>query len=388
MKMRRKKEMTGRERILAVLKGEIPDRVPVGLFVQEEYLAWLFPEKGEVDRVIDAVECARILGFDLLTRDRKFETPHFMKKSFKNWEVDEKTKKDKGMIYRTIEITTPDGMLKQVEAGPYEERTVSGIHFTTVDYLIENARDFEIFTKFVPRIDSETIFEMKERAIFSRKLIGELGISVPWGWGGIFNQAATYRNIQELLIDAYLNQEFYQAYMAKMTELMLENNNALADSDFECIGIQGNIANSGVVGADFFDKYILPYEKKLVKAIQDAGKYTLYHNCGNARVLQESYVKMGLDMWETVAAPPQGDNDLQEAKDLIGGSITLSGNLDQVEFLKKASLKEIEEEVIRIMHIGKPGGRYIFAASDFLEKVTPVENVKKVIEVAKREGHY
>lgn len=380
--------MTGRERILTVLKGEIPDRVPVGLFVQEEYLGWFFPEKEQVDRVMDAVECARILGFDLLTRDRKFEVPHFMKKSFGNWDVNKKVKKDKGNLYRVTEITTPDGVLKQVEAGPYEERTVSGIHFSTVEYLIENERDFEIFNKFVPRIDSETISEMKERAAFSRELIGELGISAPWGWGGVFNQAATYRNVQELLMDAYLNQEFYQAYMEKMTELIVESNNALTDTDFQCIGIQGNIANAGMVGAEFFDKYILPYEKELAKAIQDAGKFTLYHNCGKARVLQESYVKMGLDMWETVAAPPQGDNDLKEAKELIGDSITLSGNLDQVNFLKKAALEEIEEEVTRIMNIGKPGGRYIFATSDFLEKGTPLENVKKVIEVAKREGGY
>ncbi|GAF78286.1 unnamed protein product, partial [marine sediment metagenome] len=342
----------------------------------------------QIDRVMDAVECARILGFDLLTRDRKFEVPHFMKKSFGNWDVNEKVKKDKGNLYRVTEITTPDGILKQVETGPCEERTVSGIHLSTVEYLIENERDFEIFNKFVPRIDSETISEMKEWAAFSRELIGELGISAPWGWGGVFNQAATYRNVQELLMDAYLNQEFYQAYMEKMTELIVESNNALADTDFKCIGIQGNIANAGMVGADFFDKYILPYEKELAKAIQDAGKFTLYHNCGKARVLQESYVKMGLDMWETVAAPPQGDNDLKEAKELIGDSITLSGNLDQVSFLKKAALEEIKEEVTRIMHIGKQGGRYIFAASDFLEKGTPLENVKKVIEVAKREGRY
>ena len=161
--------MTGRERILTVLKGEIPDRVPVGLFVQEEYLGWFFPEKQQVDRVIDAVECARILGFDLLTRDRKFEVPHFMKKSFGNWDVNKKVKKDKGNLYRVTEITTPDGVLKQVEAGPYEERIVSGIHFSTVEYLIENERDFEIFNKFVPRIDSETISEMKERAAYLMK---------------------------------------------------------------------------------------------------------------------------------------------------------------------------------------------------------------------------
>jgi len=42
---RRRGEMTGRERILSVLRGDIPDRVPVGLFVQKEYLSWFFQIK-------------------------------------------------------------------------------------------------------------------------------------------------------------------------------------------------------------------------------------------------------------------------------------------------------------------------------------------------------
>ena len=49
-----------------------------------------------------------------------------------------------------VDITTPDRTLKQVEAGPYNERTVSGIHFSTVKYLIEDEGDFEIFQKYVP----------------------------------------------------------------------------------------------------------------------------------------------------------------------------------------------------------------------------------------------
>ena len=59
-----------------------------------------------------------------------------------------------------------------------------------------------------------------------------------------------------------------------------------------------------------------------------------------------------------------------------------------MDFLKRASLEEIDQEVTKLMQTGKPGGRYIFATSDYLEKNTPLENVKKVIEVAKREGKY
>jgi hypothetical protein len=37
---------------------------------------------------------------------------------------------------------------------------------------------------------------------------------------------------------------------------------------------------------------------------------------------------------------------------------------------------------------GKPGGRFIFAASDYLEKGTPRENVLAMLGAAKDEGRY
>lgn len=380
--------MTGRERILTVLRGEIPDRVPIGLFVQEDFLAYYYPERKRVDRVLEGVECAKAFGFDILTRANTYSIPYFFRKSYSNWEVDEETTHKDGNIYRTIHITTPAGTLKQVEAAPYNERTISGIPFMTTEYLIDTEQDFEIFRKFVPGIDDETIQNIREDAVKTKTIIGDTGVSAPWGWGGVYNYASDYRDIQTLMMDPYLNPDFYRDYMETLTALIVKVYEVLADTEFDCLGIQGNIANAAMVGTKFFDQHILPYEKQVVDTIRQAGKYSIYHNCGKARVLYPSYLKLGMDVWETVSPPPQGDNDLAEAKAVVGGQLILSGNLDQIDFLKNASLEEIDEEVTRIMQIGKPGGKYIFAASDFLEKGTPLENIRKVIEVAIREGKY
>jgi uroporphyrinogen-III decarboxylase len=97
---------------------------------------------------------------------------------------------------------------------------------------------------------------------------------------------------------------------------------------------------------------------------------------------------MGLSAWETVAEAPRGDNELAKAKEKIGNRITLIGNLDQVEFLKTASIKEVEERTERTVAAGKPGGRYIFACSDFLEKGTPFENIEAAVRTAKKCGVY
>ena len=107
-----------------------------------------------------------------------------------------------------------------------------------------------------------------------------------------------------------------------------------------------------------------------------------------AKGLYSSYKRMGFTLWETVSEHPVGDNTLQEAKNYFGDSICLLGNLDQVHFLKAASPQEVAGKTREIMDIGKPGGFYIFSTSDFLEKGTPIENVKAMIEAAKDAGQY
>ena len=105
---------------------------------------------------------------------------------------------------------------------------------------------------------------------FSRELNGDLGISAPWSWGGGFNQAATYRDIHSLLMDAYLDPGFYGTYMETVTDLIVEYNSVLADTEFSCIGIQGNTANSAIVGPAFSTNIFCPMSRRLIpKNISD-----------------------------------------------------------------------------------------------------------------------
>ena len=68
--------------------------------------------------------------------------------------------------------------------------------------------------------------------------------------------------------------------------------------------------------------------------------------------------------------------------------ICLLGNLDQVDFLKTATPAEVDARTRETLRLGKPGGRYIFSTSDYLEIGTPRENVVAMIEAARDEGRY
>ena len=380
--------MTPRERILTVLSGEIPDRVPVTPFIQEEFLAWVFPERQHLDRVDTVLELAREWAFDVITKHNRFMTPEFMRRDHLNWRVRRETAREEAMWVTRVEITTPDGILTQETVVPDAGAATQGLMSATRKHLLETPDDIDAYIRWVPEPDQIDVHTMRDTAAGWRQRVGDLGINAPWGWAGVFNYASDLWGIENLMMAPYLDETVYHALMEKLTQHMITYNRPLIEGGADAIGMQGHIANAGSVSPDYFMSFVFPYEKLLIDAIHGAGAYTVYHNCGYARAFYPCYRELGMSLWETVSEPPQGDNDLAEAKRVLGDRVCLLGNLDQLRFLKTATPAEVDIKAREIMRTGKPGGRYLFAASDFLEKDTPLENVRAMLRAAEEESVY
>ena len=380
--------MTSRERILTVLRGGIPDRVPVVPFVQEEFLAWVFPGRQRLDRVETVLELARDLRFDVIAKHNRFMTPAFMVKDHLNWRVRRETALEDGFWVTRVEIATPDRTLTQETVKPDAGAATQGLMSATRKHLLENPDDIDAFIRWLPALDSEDIRTMRETAAGWRKRVGDLGINAPWGWAGVFNYASDLWGIENLMMAPYTDESLYQALMESLTASMAASNLPLIEGGADAIGMQGHIANARSVSPDYFMSFVYPYEKRLIDAIHGAGAFTVYHNCGCARAFYPCYRELGMTVWETVSEPPQGDNDLAEAKRVMGDRVCLLGNLDQLRFLKVATPAEVAAKAREIVRVGKPGGRYLFAASDFLEKGTPLDNVRAMLRAAEEEGAY
>lgn len=379
--------MNSRERLLCVLEGGTPDMVPVSPFIQEEYLSYYFNKKN-TDRLFDAVALRKELDFDLVTRQYVNEIPYFLQRSFTNWEVENKVEVVNGNYIRTIKVKTPVKELLQVEGAPYNEKILNGIHFSTMEYLIKDQDDFEVFKKYCPRREKQDVEHILKSGEIAKKETGDLGISCPWAMGGVYNLASTYINVQDMMVDALSEEDYYEDYMNFFADLVVSDHEIFVESQFDCVGMQGNIANGGMMGPDYFEEYVLPYERKAVDVLRQGKKPVIYHNCGKARVLYPAYKKLGITVWETISEEPQGDNILAEAKEYFKDDLILFGNFDQVHFLKEASPKEVEKRAYDLMMTGKKGGHYIFACSDYLEIGTPLENVKALLRGARAASRY
>ena len=379
--------MTSRERLLCVLNGGIPDKVPVSPFIQEEYLSYYFNKKN-TDRLFDAVALRKELDFDLVTRQYVNEIPYFLQRSFPNWEVERKLEIINGNYIRTMTVKTPVRIMKQVEGAPYNEKILNGIHFSSMEYLIKDSDDFEAFKKYCPKREKQDVDHILESGKIAKKEIGDLGVSCPWAMGGVYNLASTYINVQDMMVDALMEEDYYQDYMSFFSDLVASDHEIFVESEFDCVGMQGNIANGGMMGSDYFEEHVLPYERKTIDILRTGGKPNIYHNCGKATSLYPAYKKLGITVWETISEAPQGDNKLAEAKKYFRDELILFGNFDQVHFLKEATPEEVEKKAYDLMMTGKPGGHYIFACSDYLEIGTPLENVKALLRGARAASSY
>ena len=380
--------MTSRERLLITLRGGIADRVPVAPFVQEEYLSYYYPHKPSVDRVIDATELAEELDFDLMAKHRGLEPPHWFRRSSPGWEICRTSSVVAGFEQRRMEIITPKRVFVREDARPYTGAGSAGGAFTPVNNLLESREEIECFLECAPPLADNDRNEIRDTVSTWKKILGDRGVLAPWGFAGVFNFCADLIGMDNLYCAPYEDEDLYRFLMSGITEKCCEYNQALVEAGADCIGIQGHMAGGRTTGPDFFREFVQPYEQKMLNAIHEASGFSVYHNCGYARSLYDNYRELGMTVWETISEPPRGDNNMTEAKQLLGDSICLLGNLDQVDFLKRATPTEVDARTRETVRAGKPGGRYIFSTSDYLEIGTPRENVVAMIEAAKDEGRY
>jgi uroporphyrinogen-III decarboxylase len=122
--------------------------------------------------------------------------------------------------------------------------------------------------------------------------------------------------------------------------------------------------------------------------VKELGAYYLYHNCGDAASLLDQYSKIHMDIYESLTQPPYGDTVLEEALAKIDRSITLCGNIDQIEFLKKATPAEVSDKVKRVLELAKKRGNFILGTTDYFSEGTPHENIKAMAEAALEYGVY
>jgi uroporphyrinogen decarboxylase len=390
--------MTSRERFLKVFAGEIPDQVPVTLFIQDQghFLNQNYPDVDPWDHEtlqLKVIELQKQLGLDVFVRMLfGVNDPFFIHfggldiyQQTENWEVTTEDVIKGNTTIKRSSIRTPSGTLTQ-EFSIYELRPGTYMYACTKKPIHDMA-ELEIAIKYEPRMPAWWPAQVQARVQKIKNAVGEDGIVGSWTPHGPFNNASLLIDHDVLYALFKTDYEYYEKLMNFAMDRILDYTRAIdaAGVDVHCVG--GNVPNA-MVGKRNYDRYILPFEKKYIDFVQQNGTPAMYHNCGQVMALVESYKTLGARICEPFAPSPLGDADLAKVKEIVAGDYIILSGVDQVNVLQKGSVDQVKKATELALRIGKPGGKFILQSIDFLEYGTPMENVEAYVKTARENAVY
>ena len=210
---------------------------------------------------------------------------------------------------------------------------------------------------------------------------------------GPFQTACNLRGTEALLIDLALNPDFAKALIDRITDSICDLLRAYLEACGRYIDMielpgddyAGN--ESLVISPAMFRRFIKPALRRLVETIKTFRPEikVMLHSDGMIRSLLPDLIEVGVDVVHPLEPLPA--MDLPEIKAAFGKQLAFLGGIDIVSAMR-GSVQDVENEVRRRVAQLAPGGGYVLAPSNHLQRDVPPENVIALCSAARVLGTY
>lgn len=377
-----KAEMTGRERLLATIAHEEPDRVPISPRVG----AWMIPEYGD-GSLEKQLEVLPDMDFMHITGDGQ---PNFVCSYPDEYDLPEVTVdqswSDAGdcrIVDRTFH--TPAGDIGDITRVPPSGREYGvSPNPVKIEHLIKSADDLDALRYILPEVRSN--FDAHHAAV---EQIGDRGIVMVCVRSAVDHQVGDARGMENLMMDYHIDRELFDAEMGIFHERTMAITRAALEAgvDFIFGSYYYNSLSSGWSPA-IFEEVFVPQIREQVELTHSYGALHDYYDDGVLMASMEMIAGTGIDVLETCTPPPVGDFDLAQAKRTIGDTVAIKGYVDLLYVIKHGTPELVESTVREAMEVGKPGGGFIIGSSDSFREGTPRENLEAYWRACKEYGRY
>ena len=291
--------------------------------------------------------------------------------------------------YRTVEMDGGGHMLYDEWHCGWEQRP-NIIHYIPMDSPLGKATSIEEIENFnwPDPDDSERFADAGNRAADIRK-------STKYAvYGNIINSniflRCTYlRGFEKFLMDTVANPEFAHALLAKVTEVQLGVavnflNKCGKHLDIIRVGDDIGTQNNLLLSPDAYRKFIKPYHCKYFSRIKELTDAKLmYHTCGAVYPAIPDLIDIGVDILNPVQVTCENMSDTKKLKDEFGDQLAFCGGIDSQNILPFGSQEEVELETSRRLNDLSLGGGYLLAAVHNFQAEVPPENIVKMYETGK-----
>jgi uroporphyrinogen decarboxylase len=378
--------MTSRERVMAALNHQEPDRVPIDLsqaagdgitivayrnllkhLGMDERSAQIKDKRGQTAKVDEAV----LQRFRVDFRGVGLGAPD-------NWQdrwLDERTVQDEWGVVRTMppgsfyfDLSTPplatQDTLAAIEQHRWPDPNDPGRYRT----LREQARHLHRETAYAVVLDINCSFFLR---------CCELR-----GWENFYLDLVANVEFAEALMDRYLGIRLAMAERA-LQEVGEDIDIVMVTSD------DLGMIDRPLISPTLYRSLVKPRQKRtfdFVRARTNAKLF--YHTDGAIYPLIPDLIEIGAEILNPVEVGAAGMGDTKKMKQEFGDKLTFWGAIDTRRVLPLGTPEEVREEVRRrILDLG-PGGGYVVCSVHNIQPEVPPENVVAMYEAAYELGRY
>jgi [methyl-Co(III) methylamine-specific corrinoid protein]:coenzyme M methyltransferase len=148
---------------------------------------------------------------------------------------------------------------------------------------------------------------------------------------------------------------------------------AMVENGADTIAIIDPTASYELIGGEFYEKYALPYQKKIVDAMKELDVATVLHICGNTTkglsIMEKTGVE-GISVDQRV--------DIATAKSNVENTLII-GNLDPVAVLWNGTPEDVAAASKKVLDAGVG----LLSPGCGIVSMTPTANLQKMVECAK-----
>jgi uroporphyrinogen-III decarboxylase len=364
--------MTNRERILTVLKGQKPDRVP-----------WY----GDLSYWIHYLESSRNMpqeykgdGNFKLYRDLGvgfYLQCYFpFKMTYDNITINRKIENNTDYT----QIVTPVGTIQSTW-----KYLPDSYAWAPYEHCVKSIEDLKILRYFY----EHTHYEADYKQTMDRyESVGDNGIVMAFLPKSPFMEmVALLSGIETVTYSIMDDPDEFDETMAVMGKKTDEAALIALNSPAECLMIPENLS-SEVVGKSMFENYMRAYEEKWNRKIKEAGKYSFVHMDGTMKGLIKESSSTGFTVMEALTPAPVGDIPIDEIHKWVSNDTIIWGGLPGVYFTDNISDNDFDLFVKNVLEVMKSDYRYVLGVADQIPPKCRFERVKRVSELVEKYGVY
>ena len=219
--------------------------------------------------------------------------------------------------------------------------------------------------------------------------IHERGLAVVSEWTTIFEQAWYLRGMEELMTDFYERPDMAEALLERVTDVCCFVDRRFAEAGVDLVRTGDDIGTQRgmLMSPGMWRRWLKPRLARLIAEVKHANPnvLVLYDSDGNFEPVIPDLIEVGVD----VLAPIQPEcNDVEHLKREYGKYLAFWGSLGVQRTIPFGTPQDVRREVRHRMETIGHGGGLVIAPSHVLPPETPWENVVAMFEAIEEFGLY